>query len=140
MSSSNSDDENTDNTNKIVKKEITIITWGNKKRKCCPVRVHKNWNVTGISDKKPKHLDLAHLNGKNEEMQKYISQQNQFDTYVATIMKFVTEAFNKNQQISTLFIGINCHKGRHRSVATAEILAKKLRDLNYQVNINHAEL
>jgi len=67
MSSSNSDDENTD---KIVKKEITIITWGNKKRKCCPVRVHKNWNVTGISDKKPKHLDLAHLDGRNEEMQK----------------------------------------------------------------------
>jgi hypothetical protein len=137
MSSSNSDDENTD---KIVKKEITIITWGNKKRKCCPVRVHKNWNVTGISDKKPKHLDLAHLDGRNEEMQKYISQQNQFDAYIEAIMKFITDAFNKNQQISTLFIGINCHKGRHRSVATSEILAGKLRELDYQVNVNHAEL
>jgi len=33
-------------------------------------------------------------------MQKYISQQNQFDAYIEAIMKFITDAFNKNQQIS----------------------------------------
>lgn len=123
-----------------MNREITIITWGNKKRKCCPIRVHKNWNVTGISDRKPKHLDLAHLDGRNQELQQFISQQHKFDAYVENIMKFITETLEKNQHIPTLFVGVNCHKGRHRSVATAEIVAIKLRKLEFQVNVIHAEL
>lgn len=121
-------------------REITIITWGNKKRKQCPIRVHKNWNVTGISDRKPRHLDLAHLDGRHKELQEFISKQHKFDTYVENIMKFITETLDKNPNLPTLFVGVNCHKGRHRSVATAEIIARNLRELGLHVNIIHAEL
>jgi len=46
----------------------------------------------------------------------------------------------KIQQGEITKIGINCHKGRHRSVALAELVKQELEALGYHVVLEHAEL
>ena len=37
-------------------------------------------------------------------------------------------------------LGVNCHKGRHRSVGFAELAKKELENLGYTVVLKHLEL
>ncbi len=112
---------------------VTIYTWGNQVRKSPPSDSQHNFCVTGISSYKPKGIDLRKIDGRDIKLQEKLQRQPKFYLYFQTIVnKIVTEKLSK--------VAINCHKGRHRSVGTAEIVATELRQRGYEVILRHLEL
>jgi RNase adaptor protein for sRNA GlmZ degradation len=112
--------------------ELTIYTWGNKHHKRCPVVCQKSFNVAGISNYKPRHINLKKVDGRDEELQKHISKQSRFEDYMESIVKAIDV---DNVRVLSVY----CHKGRHRSVATAELLKKRL-EKKYTVRLVHLDL
>lgn len=115
-----------------AKNHVTIYTWGSKVHKTCPIKTDKDFNVAGISSYKPHGVDLSVETGLNEKIQKHIMRQKKFDLYSNTILKTIRNGATT--------ISVYCHKGRHRSVATAEILAKELRNEGFVVTIYHCDI
>jgi RNase adaptor protein for sRNA GlmZ degradation len=112
---------------------ITIYTWGNQVRKNPPLDCQENFSVTGISSYKPKGIDLEKVDGRDPKLQETLQKQPKFHLYFQTIIhKIIQEKLTK--------IAINCRKGWHRSVGTAELIARELRQRNYNVNVIHLEL
>jgi RNase adaptor protein for sRNA GlmZ degradation len=112
-------------------KTIDIYTWGNKRHKYCPVDTDKNFNVAGISSYKPHGVDLKKVTGRDPRLQRHIMRQKKFDLYMNTILTFIKKGASS--------ISIYCHKGRHRSVATAEIVGQFMREEGWVVNIHHLD-
>jgi len=110
---------------------VTIYTWGNKKHKTCPVKTEKDFNVAGISSYKPHGLDLKKNTGRHPRLQQHIARQKKFDLYMNSILTFIRGGGRK--------ISVYCHKGRHRSVATAELVGEELREEGYTVDIQHLD-
>lgn len=117
-------------------REITLKTWGNRlHRKGVPFRSDRNFNVTSISDVKPSHLDLRELDGRSAEVQHHVQSQHMFVPYRDAIVKWILA----NPRATV--ISINCHKGRHRSVAMAQLLGLVLaHEHGIIVNIVHYDL
>lgn len=107
--------------------EITIYTWGSKHHKQCPVNTEKNINVAGISNYKPRGVNLKKERGWNPKLQQHIQRQKKYELYMETLRKYILQEGMKT-------ISVYCHKGRHRSVAVAELLAKELRE-KYQKKV-----
>lgn len=101
------------------KREITIVTWGNRLRKHAPNESQHNFNVCGVSYKKRANgTDLRTMTGMNEELKNKIATAPRFDKYTKSIVKVV-------ERDNLSIISINCHKGRHRSVSVANFLKDK---------------
>lgn len=115
-------EETIDNT-----RELTILTWGKAARKYKPESTEKNWSVEMISIN---DLYLKKITGKNPIIQNRLLIESNFIKLLKGIVKEVEE---KNYKT----ISICCTHGRHRSVATAELL-KKLYYPN--ATINHLDL
>ena len=64
---------------------------------------------------------------------KKISRQPKFDMYMKSAIDKIVKENPKT-------VSINCHKGRHRSVGFAELLAVELRKLKYIVYLTHVDL
>jgi hypothetical protein len=117
-----------------AKAVIRIYTWGSKRHKVCPIQEsQKNINVAGISSYKPHGVNLKKVDGRDEKLQHHIQKQRNFDFYIDILLKLV-----KVDHLTT--ISIYCHKGRHRSVATAEILTAMLRKEDFVVELTHLDL
>lgn len=112
---------------------ITIYTWGNQVRKAPPPDSQYNFCVTGISSHKPKGVDLRKVDGRDPKLQEKFENGKKFHLYFDSIINKITV-----EKLTT--VAINCHKGRHRSVATAELVAAELRKRGYIVNLRHLEL
>jgi len=108
-------------------RELTILTWGKASRKYKPNGTEKNWSIEMISIN---DLYLKKITGKNPIIQNRLLIEPNFIKLLKGIVKEIEE---KNYQT----ISICCTHGRHRSVATAEIL-KKLYYPN--ATINHLDL
>ena len=116
--------------------EITLKTWGNRlHRKGVPFRSDRNFNVAGISDVKPKHLNLRDLDGRDAAVQAHVSSQPAFRAYCDAIVAWILA------HPDATVVSINCHKGRHRSVAVAQLLGLELAHKHgIIVNIVHYDL
>ena len=68
----------------------------------------------------------------DERLQEIISRSTKFDTYHDIILQKVTDG--------SRILSINCHKGRHRSVAFAEIMMQELTELGYNVICLHHDI
>jgi len=112
---------------------VHLYTWGNKKHKQKPKPSDFNICVTGISAYKPKGLNLKKINGLNDRLQAKLQRQPKYDMYMAS-------AIQKIQSTKPKIVSINCHKGRHRSVGFAELLAVQLTELGYEVTIEHVDI
>ena len=97
-------------------KDLVIITWGKAHSKHTPKESQRNWVVNNISIK-DYGLNLKKINGKNKELQAKMMCDPKFMEVVESIVKEISE--NNYETIS-----INCDKGKHRSVAVAEIVKK----------------
>lgn len=113
-------------------KIITIYTWGSKLHSQCPVKTEKDINVAGISNYKPRGLNLKKERGWNPKLKQHIQRQSKYELYMARIRKYILE-----EGLTT--ISIYCHKGRHRSVAVAEILLSELKEINMTVRVYHLD-
>jgi RNase adaptor protein for sRNA GlmZ degradation len=113
---------------------IFIWTWGNKRRRAPPHPVQHNFNVCNVTaGYKPHGVDLRKVDGRDKRLQAKVERGRNFDLYMkAVISKVQNEGVTK--------IGINCHKGRHRSVAFAELAKAELQRLGYTVVLEHVEI
>ena len=96
---------------------LLIYVWGKKKRDTVPAqyKIEHNYNASVLYDKK-KGVDWR-KNGKNEEIRIAVMKGRGFYDFMHVIVNHI----EKN---NFHCIGINCSKGRHRSVTCAIILKK----------------
>ncbi len=113
---------------------IYIWTWGNKRRKHPPSESQHNFNVCNVTaGYKPHGVNLKKVDGRDERLQAKIERGKNYHLYMKMLL-------NKVRDESITKMAINCHKGRHRSVAFAELAKKELEGLGYTVIMNHMEL
>ncbi|MFA7074617.1 MAG: RNase adapter RapZ [Endomicrobiaceae bacterium] len=80
--------------------------------------------------------------GKNSAVVKYIEKQKEYNRFFAKIsdlLKFLLPGYIREGK-SQLTIAIGCTGGRHRSVATAEKLAKFFMRNKYKVKLYHRDI
>jgi len=97
-------------------RELLIYTWGKALRKSAPGDSEHNFNA-GILNGRGGGADLKTMNGLWEEVQNNVASCGLFPRWISMVCAKVEHSDLK-------CISINCTKGRHRSVAAAEILKK----------------
>lgn len=102
----------------VEDRPLTIITWGKALMKNAPADSQFNFNA-GILNGRGGGADLRTMNGLSAEVQANVASCSLFPRWLEMLI-------NKVEQSSPAIhtISINCTKGRHRSVAAAEILKK----------------
>jgi len=90
------------------------------------------FNVAGITHYKPKGVDLKKETGRHPKIQAHVSRQPKFPLYMKTLLKCIEEDGLRT-------ISIYCHKGRHRSVATAILLSEELFERGFSVKLIHLD-
>eukprot|EP00418_Pyrodinium_bahamense_P063448 CAMPEP_0179090624 /NCGR_PEP_ID=MMETSP0796-20121207/41354_1 /TAXON_ID=73915 /ORGANISM="Pyrodinium bahamense, Strain pbaha01" /LENGTH=360 /DNA_ID=CAMNT_0020788197 /DNA_START=62 /DNA_END=1144 /DNA_ORIENTATION=+ len=97
-------------------RDLTIYTWGKAFRKAAPAESQANFNA-GILNGRGGGADIRVDNGLTEAVQRNVASCSLFPRWIEMcIAKIETEGLRA--------VSINCTKGRHRSVAAAEILKK----------------
>lgn len=119
-------DDNIDISNQV----ILIYSWGNGCRVRKPEGSHANFSACGITCLK-KGLNLKSLTGKHKSIQECVRESSQFRPLIQSIIDTVRE----DSSITT--ISINCTRGKHRSVAIAEILKN---DIFPCATVQHLEI
>eukprot|EP00929_Paragymnodinium_shiwhaense_P055508 TRINITY_DN27806_c0_g1_i1.p1 TRINITY_DN27806_c0_g1~~TRINITY_DN27806_c0_g1_i1.p1 ORF type:complete len:390 (+),score=86.41 TRINITY_DN27806_c0_g1_i1:73-1170(+) len=97
-------------------REVLIYTWGKALRKSAPPDSQCNFNA-GILNGRGGGADLRTMNGTSDEVQRNVASCGLFPRWIEMVI-------NKIEKTPCHTISINCTKGRHRSVAAAEILRK----------------
>ncbi len=95
---------------------VRIVTWGRQCRKSCPEKTEHNFNAAVIHDR-ARGVDLRRMTGRDEELQDAFLKSRDFVDFVEVVAFLIVDRGFKT-------ISINCAKGRHRSVAAAEVLKK----------------
>jgi hypothetical protein len=97
-------------------RELTIYTWGRRLKKSKPYQSQRNFNACVLNGR-AKGIDLRKNNGLCHDIQRVVSRCTAFKTWINMCIK-------KIETDNLRVVSINCSKGRHRSVAAAEILKK----------------
>ncbi len=97
-------------------RKLLILTWGRALLKGTPQQSERNFNA-GVLNGRGGSINLRKLNGLSDEIQGRISRCSLFPTWIKMVI-------DKIEDDDLMCISINCTKGRHRSVAAAEILKK----------------
>ena len=85
---------------------------------------------------------LRPLSGKDPEIQEYVTERELAKGFLANLDKMITEllpAFEEEGK-SYLTIAFGCTGGRHRSVAIAEVMAKRLNEIGRHPRIVHRDI
>jgi len=98
-------------------RELLVYTWGKALRKSAPPDSEHNFNA-GILNGRGGGADLRTMNGLSDEVQSNVASCGLFPRWISMVCAKVEHSNCK-------VISINCTKGRHRSVAAAEILKKQ---------------
>ena len=86
--------------------------------------------------------DLRPLSGREEKIQKYILKFEQSKTFLNKLedfLEFMLPLYSEEGRYR-LTIAFGCTGGFHRSVAISEIISQKLREKNYNVQLEHRHL
>ncbi len=86
--------------------------------------------------------ELRELTGRDEEVSRYVLGQRGAATFVETYARLITATapgFEREGK-RYLTVAVGCTGGKHRSVAIAEELARRLRDLRVVVGAQHRDL
>jgi hypothetical protein len=95
-------------------RHLVIYTWGKAFRKTMPADSQHNFNAGILNGRGG---DLRTLNGTSDQIQRNVASCSLFPRWLGM-------ACNKVETSMLHTISINCTKGRHRSVAAAEIMKK----------------
>jgi len=94
---------------------LKILTWGRAMLKQ-PPKADRNFNAAVLNGRGG-GVDLRHNNGTSEVVQARISRCSKFPEWISMVV-------GKIEQEDYKVVSVNCTKGRHRSVAAAEIMKK----------------
>ncbi|MDR1696441.1 MAG: RNase adapter RapZ [Endomicrobium sp.] len=86
--------------------------------------------------------NLKFKTGRDKAVKEYIKKQKEFGAFFDLFSKLIEKTLPGyiKEGKSYLTIAAGCTGGRHRSVFTAETLAKFLRDRKYKVKLNHRDI
>lgn len=116
---------------------ITIITWGQSKRKDYP---KTDITVDCLSLNNPPQI-LWGLDGRSAEIRICIAGQLVHEPKLARWFGNVQRAIVKRAELDPdLSVGFYCQGGRHRSVSVAEMTRQILLNKKVEVEIQHLEL
>ena len=85
---------------------------------------------------------LGHQTGLDEDVRTFVMNHpatEEFMVKITDMLAFLLPHYQEEGK-HRLMIGIGCTGGQHRSVAIAEAIAQKLRDMNYDVAASHRDL
>lgn len=86
--------------------------------------------------------DLKPFSGNDEPVKKYVLEQKETKGFIVKLrdmLEFLIPNYVKEGK-RQLIISIGCTGGRHRSVAIANTIYKELKDLHYNVGIEHRDI
>lgn len=95
-------------------KEIIIYTRGKSYTKSKPFDSQKTYNATCLSCS---NIKLKNKTGKQKDVQKSILECSKFSRWIENVIQDV-------EQNNYTIIDIFCNRGKHRSVASAELIKK----------------
>jgi UPF0042 nucleotide-binding protein len=86
--------------------------------------------------------NLRDKTGKNREVRDYVLEDAETQGFLEELFRFVDFLMPRfvDEGKSYVTIAIGCTGGKHRSVALAEVLGKHLKDLQFNVQINHRDI
>jgi len=86
--------------------------------------------------------NLRALTGQNQDVQKYIAQDENFSIYFAKISRDIEWLLPRyaHEGKSYFTIAFGCTGGKHRSVFLTEKLAEKIKSLGYPTVIRHRDM
>lgn len=84
---------------------------------------------------------MHHLTGLNRSIQTHVMSNPLVRQVVTLLIAHVdTLTNNLTDEDDTVSVGVRCKDGRHRSVATVEVMAKELTDKGHRVRVHHRDL
>lgn len=84
---------------------------------------------------------MHHLTGHNRAIQTHVMANPLVRQVVTLLIAHVdTLTNNLTDEDKAVTVGVRCKDGRHRSVATVEVMAKALTDKGHRVRVHHRDL
>lgn len=85
--------------------------------------------------------ELRPLTGRDQPIIEYLEKETEYREFTRRLVDFVSYLVPRyeNEMKSYLTIGIGCTGGRHRSVATAELLGREIDAAGYRVEVVHRD-
>ncbi|MGE5174030.1 MAG: RNase adapter RapZ [Betaproteobacteria bacterium] len=86
--------------------------------------------------------DLRALTGEDEKVSEYIMARPDAEEFLSRLLEFLEYLLPRyrSEGKSYLTIGFGCTGGRHRSVALSLLVADRLRERGYDVNVKHRDI
>ncbi len=95
-------------------RDLTIYTWGRAIMKHAPADSQRSFNA-GVLNGRGHGVDLRKMNGLSPEVQNVVFRCKMFPGFIEMMVSAI-------ERENLKFVSIVCTKGRHRSVASAELL------------------
>lgn len=85
---------------------------------------------------------LRQKTGKNREVRDYVLEDDETKAFLKELFRFIDFLMPRfvDEGKSYVTIAIGCTGGKHRSVALSEVLGKHLKDLEFNVQVNHRDI
>jgi UPF0042 nucleotide-binding protein len=86
--------------------------------------------------------ELKSLTGENAKVRDYVTDRPGSREFLDKLRDFLAYLLPRyrSEGKSYLTIGFGCTGGRHRSVAAALVMAERLREFGYEVNVKHRDI
>lgn len=86
--------------------------------------------------------ELRDHTGEDQQVREYVTEKADATEFVSRLEEFLEYLLPRYRREgkSYLTIGFGCTGGRHRSVAVALVIAERLRDRGYEVNVKHRDI
>ncbi len=86
--------------------------------------------------------ELKHQTGLNKSVQDFVLNHEQTQTFLNKIIDLLEYLipYYKEEGKNQLVIAIGCTGGKHRSVTIAEVISKRLKNLNHRVLTHHRDI
>ncbi len=86
--------------------------------------------------------ELKALTGEDEDVREYIMARHDAVDFLDRLLEFLAYLLPRYRREgkSYLTVGLGCTGGRHRSVALAVLVAERLREKGYDVNVRHRDI
>lgn len=86
--------------------------------------------------------ELREHTGEDQRVREYVAAQADATEFISRLEEFLEYLLPRYRREgkSYLTIGFGCTGGRHRSVAVALVIAERLREKGYEVNVKHRDI
>ncbi len=86
--------------------------------------------------------ELKALTGEDARVRDYVTERKESREFLDRLQDFLAYLLPRyrSEGKSYLMIGLGCTGGRHRSISVAWVMAERLREFGYEVNVKHRDI